>query len=608
MSISNSDDEVLIVGAGPVGLMVALELHCQGIPCRIIDKNPAPCEQSRALGIHARTLEIFETMGIIDDVLKAGQKLNVFNVYVHKRRVLHVALDELESPYPYVISLPQSQTERILIKELEKLGGLVERPVELVGVTQNVDGVCATLKFANGNGMEVYAPWLVACDGAHSIVRNSLNMAFEGSQYPEAWFLADVHADTALSQSEIHVFNEKDGLLAVFPFGNNRFRLVADVYSDSELIKPTDEGLRRRKNQKGKLKDPAFEKEPPTVIKERGLEVMKTLARLKDPTFEEFQSIVQARAAGRMKISDPSWLAAFTVHRRMATHYRKGRIFLAGDAAHIHSPVGGQGMNTGIQDAHNLGWKLALVISGAAPEALLDSYEVERHAVGKQVLRMTDFMTKVNTLRNPIGRGIRQRLAPFLAGQEVIQQRLKKNISELAVNYRKSPIVDDYRVGLIGARLGSRKHKELPEFGEWFTFDHGPAPGDRAPDANVFDLQANAMTRLFELLNGTEHHLLLFAGVRSVAKGLRSLVQIGNFVDKCYAGLIQVYLIAESDTVWSGVNSAALRLVDPDLSIHHRYGAGSECLYLLRPDGYVGFRSLPADKKSLAVYLQKIFH
>jgi hypothetical protein len=263
-------------------------------------------------------------------------------------------------------------------------------------------------------------------------------------------------------------------------------------------------------------------------------------------------------------------------------------------------------MNTGIQDAYNLAWKLALVVKGASPLNLLDSYEVERHAVAESVLKMTDFLTKVNTLRNPVARSIRTRLAPLLVAQEVIQQRLRRNISELAINYRKSPIVAENKVSLIHARIPGHTKEELPALGEWFSFEHGPAAGDRAPDTDLFDPKKSHVTRLFEVLHGGEHHLLLLAGARATTGGIRSLIEIGSYVLDKYSQWIKVHFIA-GDESWGQLPSGASMLEDPELSLHHRYGAASECLYLIRPDGYVGFRSLPADKNSLSKHLKQIF-
>jgi hypothetical protein len=286
--------------------------------------------------------------------------------------------------------------------------------------------------------------------------------------------------------------------------------------------------------------------------------------------------------------------------------YRHGRVFLAGDAAHIHSPAGGQGMNTGMQDAINLAWKLALVVNGAADDSLLDSYQIERHAVGQAVLKLSDFLTKVNTMRNPVALHVRNKIAPILAGQEVIQERMRNDVSELAISYRTSPIVAEHKLSLVHAKAIGHSTNDRPELGEWFDFDRGPRGGDRAPDAHLSNAERKPV-RLFECLRGPEHHLLLFMGARSSIAGNNTLSEMAGFIIDKFGRLIKVHTIAHDGFAAQSSQSEGSYLIDTDLSMHHKYGASSECLYLIRPDGYIGYRSLPADKLALDEYLSKIF-
>jgi 2-polyprenyl-6-methoxyphenol hydroxylase-like FAD-dependent oxidoreductase len=597
--------KVLVVGAGPVGLTMAFELQRRGISCCIIDKESAPTTQSRALAIHARTLEAFENMGIVDEILKAGQKLHAVNIYVHERRILHLTMDELESPYPFIISLPQAETERILASELKKSGIEVARGTELIEVSQDAEHVYATLKHADASISEETFDWLIACDGAHSTIRHKLNLEFKGSRYPDAFILADVNVKTTLPQTEAHMFHGEDGILAMFPYGNDRFRLLADVPFDSPLIKPTEN---QDKDVEATRETPEKNRpEENTADAAHGGGIPRSHLNLKKPTLEEFQDIVDKRGPSGLQISNPIWLATFAIQRRSVNHYRKERIFLAGDASHIHSPAGGQGMNTGIQDAYNLAWKLALVIEGASPVSLLDSYDSERHTIAKGVLKMTDFLTKVNTSRNPVARNIRAHLAPILVAQEVIQQRMRKTVSELAINYRKSLIVSEHKVDLVHALVPDHSSEEQPDISDWFSFDHGPGPGDRAPDASLFDGKTESPLRLFEALSDTKHHLLLLSGARNTSSGLKNLEELSKFVIDKYSRWITVHLIVAEQTYYPDFPANAPQLCDPDLSMHHKYGANSECLYLIRPDGYIGFRSLPVDLASLKKYLEQIF-
>jgi len=540
--------DVLVVGAGPTGLVMAAELTRHGARCRIIDQASAPSDNSKALGVQSRTLEVFEDMGVVNEAIARGVKVYGMNVYAADRQIVHLRLDELKAPYPFVLSLEQSETERILERHLQGLGVAVEREVQLTGFTQLDEGVTARLRYADGRDEEAQALWLVGCDGAHSTVRHSLDLPFEGAPYEERFALADVRLTDSWSDDEVHAFLADDGILAAVPMNHGRYRLVATLLGEASVGRETG------------------------------------------PTLEEFQALVDSRGPADMVLSDPVWLAEFRIHRRIVPHLRVGRVFLAGDAAHIHSPVGGQGMNTGIQDAYNLAWKLALTLAGKGHPSLLDSYHQERHPIAKSVLRGTDFFTRVILLRNPLAQRLRNLVWSFLASRKRIQERILTGVSELGVNYRRSPIVGEHRARL--ARGG---------------FAAGPAPGDRAPDATVVNPSTGATMRLFELLRGTEHVLLLFGGAEPIPEIYQTLETIGRTSLDRYGSDIAVYLVVAGTQRPAGFGWQGSTLLDPELSLHHRYGAGSNCLYLVRPDGYVGFRSRPADKVRLHGYLERIF-
>jgi hypothetical protein len=297
------------------------------------------------------------------------------------------------------------------------------------------------------------------------------------------------------------------------------------------------------------------------------------------------------RAVPDVVVDDPVWLAGFRIHRRHAPHNRQGRVFLAGDAMHIHSPAGGQGMNTGLQDAYNLAWKLGLVVAGKAPEALLDSYGAEREPIVEGLLRFTDALTRFATVRTPVVAGLRNHLLGFLAQQEVIQQRAARQIAELNVGYRNSPIVAESE----GSRFGQRR-----------TLG-GPRPGDRAPDARPLRRADGSQTTLFDALRGTQHTLLLFAGLDPGEGAAERLDELAAALTSRHGTLIRSYLVRAGDSSAAARPTAAELLLDPALSLHHRYGAEDECLYLIRPDKYVGYRAQPADEAALQTYLQRIF-
>lgn len=558
--------DALVVGAGPVGLMMAGELSRHGLSCRVVDENEGPSATSKALAVHSRTLEIFEDIGALDEALARGRRMHANNVYAGDKRLVHVELDELDAPYPMVLDLPQSDTEQILERLAASRGIEVERRTRLTGLAQDEGGVRATLD----GGEEVRARWLLGCDGAHSTVRHALGIGFEGAPYENVWLAGDVALDSVLPDDEFHVFLSPEGALAVFPLpAPSRARILFDLPDQAAAPGASDPTARR----------------PPVP----------------PPTIEDVQAAVAKRTGIKATVSDPRWLTGFRIHRRIASSYRHGRVFLAGDAAHIHSPIGGQGMNTGIQDAYNLAWKLALVTRAAARPSLLDSYQAERHPIAAATLQGTDVMTQLVTLRHPAARWARDRLAEVLSGVEVVQQRAMRNASQVAIGYRKSPIVAEHRGSLIAARLGLGG-PEQPSFAEWLDFGAAPRPGDRAPDA-----RCEGDRRLFDLLRGPRHALLLFDGADATAAGYRALVSIADRVQGRLGDAVACHIIVPrtsrpAELAWGG--SVVL---DPEGTMHQRYGAASECLYLIRPDGYVGFRSQPADAAALDAFLSRIF-
>ena len=548
-SASTQNPAALVVGAGPTGLMMALELTRHGVPCRIIDKLPHASTTSKALAIHSRTLEVFEQIGLIEEALALGLKEHGMNVYADGQRIIHMSFDELNAPYPFILDLPQNQTEQLLGARLEQMGVHVERQVELLDFSQDEQAVTATLRHADGHSETITTSWLIGCDGAHSAVRHSLNIPFSGSAYPEAFALADVRLNWPLPESEMQIFIRQEGLLAVFPMRGGRYRIIVETAAEA-----SDETL-------------------------------------PDPTLEDIQGYLNRFAPAGTTASDPAWLGAFRTHLRHAAHTRQGRAFMVGDAAHIHSPAGGQGMNTGLQDAYNLGWKLALVQSGQAHAALLDTYETERQPVAESVLHTSDLLLKMATLRSPITQQIRNRLLPLLVQQDVIQQRMTAQIAELSINYRKSPIV------------GEHLHSH---------FSHGrliggPRAGDRAPDAVPLLRADGSSARLFEVLRGAKHTLLLLAQTEHADESWRRLTAQAEEVNTRYCQQITTYLVAAGNAAPASNPEGISVLLDPEMALHQRYGAGSECLYLIRPDGYIGYRSYPADAAALNDYLKDLF-
>ncbi len=564
MTTQRKDDAtVLIVGAGPVGLAMACELTRYGIPVRIIEKEAVANDKSKALGIHARTMEVFENMGVVDKFLERGQKLHGANLFYERKRVLHLSFDELDTPYPFVLSLPQFETERLLSEHLRSAGIEVERSTQLLGFWQDADSVTCTLVHADGHEESVDFLWVIGCDGSHSTVRHRLDLPFEGAPYEENFALADVQVEWSNPEDELYGYLGEDSVMLVFPFGNGRCRVICE----SSVAQP--------------------EGEVP-------------------PELQYFQNAMDKLGPPGTKLSDPRWMTWFRIHRRCINKYRDRRVFLAGDAAHIHSPAGGQGMNTGIQDAYNLAWKLAHVVRGNAPESLLNSYEAERHPTAQMVLRGTDLFTRTVFLRSPIAQHIRNRVASWLMSHEVVQERAVRTGAMLAVNYRQSPIVGEQRAALTRVILPGARDPQEPGLTQWLDFAHGPCPGDRAPDEMLVDAATNSLKRVFECIRGTTHHLLLFTGVESSMADYRSLSAMAGTAYGAFGELLTVHFIVAGDQIPQELSSDASILLDPDFTVHHKYGASSQCLYLIRPDGYVGFRSQPVDDKTLIAYLSQV--
>lgn len=390
---------VLIVGAGPVGLTMASELARYGIAVRIVDKSAQRTDKSKALVLWSRTLELLDRGGGSAPFVDAGFKALAVNFLAADGKLMgHVSMETVQSPYPYGLMLPQCDTERLLEERLRGLGVLVERQVEMTGFTNKEGGVEAVLRHSDGHEETVSTDWLIGCDGAHSVVRHTLGVKFSGETLQSDWMLADVHMrGYPFPESEASVYWHQDGAFVIFPISPGRFRVLADL--------------------------PLTSAERPPA-----------------PTLEQVQAIITRRGPPGLIAYDPIWLAGFRINGRKVTEYRAGRVFLVGDAAHVHSPAGGQGMNTGMQDAFNLAWKLALVIHGSCKDRLLDSYSPERSYVGDQVLKDAGRLTTIGTLKNPVTQGIRNLVGRFMLGLVPVKSAFANSMTEVAIGYPQSPL------------------------------------------------------------------------------------------------------------------------------------------------------------------------
>lgn len=383
--------DVLVVGAGPTGLLLAAELARRGRSVRVVDRAAAPSPLSRAIVVHARTLEILRDLGLAEALVAAGTPLRSLRLHAGAGPPVEVPFGDLDTPFPFLLSVPQSATESLLARHLARFGLGVERSVRYVRHDADASGVTVHLD----PGGAVRCRFLVGCDGAHSAVRHALGLPFDGHPYEERLLLGDVTWATDLPRDALGSFLSDDGFLAAFPLPEGRWRLIGVRSAD---------------------------------------------ATGDDVTLAELQDAVDTRTPRGGALSDPTWIAGFRIHARQVDRYRVGRVFLAGDAAHVHSPAGGQGMNLGLQDAHNLAWKLDLACRGA-PDTLLDSYEAERHPVAAATLAGTDLVTRLGTARSRIARAARDTAARWFAGLPPVRRRVTRTLAELDTAYPDSPIV-----------------------------------------------------------------------------------------------------------------------------------------------------------------------
>jgi 2-polyprenyl-6-methoxyphenol hydroxylase-like FAD-dependent oxidoreductase len=520
---------VLIAGGGPTGLMAALELKRFGIAVRIVDEAEGPATTSRAMGIQARTLEEMELRGLADEFVRLGNRANGGDIYGQGKRLARIDFAGIASRYNYLLFLSQTETERILREALKAEGAAVEWGVKMAAFAQNPTGVTATLEHADGQIEELKVAYMVDAEGAHSVVRSSLGLDFKGSTFKQSYVLGDVHIDSTLVNTDFHIFSSEHGFMGLFPLGGSEFRLVA-------------------------TNSPAAQSDA-------------TQANDAPPTLEFLQSIYDQRSHVAARLRQMTWSSWFHINSRMVSRLRVGRIFLSGDAAHIHSPAGAQGMNTGIQDAINLGWKLALVLQARATEDLLDTYEQDRLPVMRSIVSRTEGLTEIVGTSSSIMRSFFLHMAPWIASADFVQKTATAQISQISLNYRNSPISDEHFAE--GSLLA----------------------GDRVPDSSL--RQANGKgegetIRLFSLLNPSRFTLL-----------------VANFADAASA----LEKISQSISSWQDmIDVVLIQSPQDEMAKQFQDVFGSKAsITLVRPDAYIGFRGTESSIPDLARYCKRWF-
>jgi len=540
------------------GLTAAAEAVRHGLSVRIVDARENPSIHSKALVLHSRSLEVFTDMGFVNHVLQSGQEFRALNIYAKGKALTRInfsSIDWQDAIYPFWLSIPQSETERCLEEHLARLGVQVERRTQLTDLTQQDDRLQATLTRVDDTGEIVSeevvdVPWLIGCDGARSTTRKLCRIPYEGTTADEVFILGDVQLEWEKPEDEGQNFISHDGILMVVPLPQPKcYRIIAHMPD-------------------------LFVGQEPEI------------------TLELLQSLMDQRTGMRIHLHDLVWSSSFTVKHLVAANHRQGRIFLAGDAAHIHSPVGGQGLNTGIQDAYNLMWKLALVHQGKGTEKLLDSYEVERHEVAEATIKKVSLATKVVTLKNPISQTLRNQLAGILANTDVVHNRLGREVGMLNISYSSSSVVAE---DIVQPKRSQQMRKVVGG-------SKGPSSGDRTPNVLFLD-EKGAPHSLVDYLYGIQHTLLLFAGLNDRGPS-QTLHQLQALVMQRYPGVIRCYLVtttAAHKSEWEGAV-----IVNKDGAIHRRYGATDEALYLSRPDHHIGYRSQPVIPDLFFNYLEQI--
>jgi 2-polyprenyl-6-methoxyphenol hydroxylase-like FAD-dependent oxidoreductase len=521
---------VLIVGAGPTGLLMACQLAIRNIPFRIIDKIEDHTTQSRALVIQARSLEIFDQLGIADNAVHQGQKVKALGVFLNGKKIVGIDVQDVGkglTKFPHILMLEQFKTEKILSDFLRDKGLKVERSVELVSFAQESGGVVSLVRHKGGKEETVNTTYLIGADGAHSVVRHQLQIPFGGKTYQQSLFVLDCKIKEDFPPDEMYLSFSEESFAGFFPLTNGRFRVL---------------GL-----------------------------IPKELENKETITFEDIAPGFGKRMHMNVTLYEPEWIAFYHSHHRYAATFREGNCFLIGDAAHIHSPVGAQGMNTGLQDAYNLAWKLALVVEGKANDALLDTYTEERIVVAKKLVETTDSVFNVVTNENPYIKAMRLHLIPsvlplllpLFEQQKLFRQTAFKTISEIGIEYESSSLSQGSSYGI---------------------FTPGtPKPGDRLPYVLFHDTHDHEKNIQNEI-DSKKFQLFLF--IRTEKKNDVT----DNFLKK-YKELLSVKVILYS----ARTNN-----------LFETFGVKDEGYFLIRPDMYIACRSQGLDFNYIYEYLQRI--
>ena len=516
--------DILIVGAGPTGLTTAIELARRNVNVRIIERRTKPSTRSKALVVHARTLEFMDILGVADEMVRRGYTSPGIDFSSNAEKPLRASMYGLDTRFPFILVLPQAETEAILERRLNDFGVEVERGHTLIDFKETADdGIHCQIESDAEDLIKIKSRYLVGADGSKSVVRQTLGLPFEGSSYDWTAFLGDVWLEGHHAEGGTEQYSSDRGLAFIVPFDDGSHRIV-------------------------------------TI--DRKYQADRDTRELK---IEELQESISAILSKPVQLREPKWLTRWGASLRQAPQYRVGRVFLGGDAVHTHSPAGGQGLNTGIQDAFNLGWKLALAAEGTAPDTILDTYNTERHHIGQKVLRTSDLLLRSLLLRQPLLRGLRTLLFRLLIPLPPVQRNLALNLSGLGISYETGT---------------------------------GELAGQRIPDMELMNAQ-HEMVRLYQLLDFPGYTMLLFIDPDE-ARQQRAKIDrlIENADDR-----LQVQVVLNNGLPELH-DFKANTLVDYRGDLETRLGAKTNRTILIRPDAYIACDLSTIDLEILTAELK----
>lgn len=546
-----TDYDVIIVGAGPAGLSLSIQLAKHGVRFQIIDKKSSYIEKSNAFALQSSTLHAFNQLGLADGLIQLGAQVRKVNAYIKGEPSFDIDFrKEIPTPFPYLLSLEQAKLEKVLYGFLLNMGHQVHWNAELTSFKQTKKGVSVEI-VQEGKKIHTSTSWLVGCDGTESSVREILNMPYQGNQVSEKFILADLAIEWGLNKNEGYAFLHPSDLFVVVPLGDGLYRVMT-----------TQEGVVDRQNI--------------TV----------------DDLVKKFKRLVPVPGV----LTTPKWLQGFEVQRRNVPQMRVGRVFLAGDAAHTHSPIGGQGLNCGIQDALNLGWKLAYNVKGWVEDQYLDSYDQERLPVAKATFANTNLAMNIVMTHSKIGQIIRDIIAPLILNYPAAQKQLKRIIADTPVKYNNSSVM------LTDKEASQNIARKIKD-----SVLGGVSIGDCTPSFELLKPKDFKRFQFLKLQQTTKHILFVMQGDQS--KDFKENYENFSCLKKNLQDFADCYYIVGEHAIDYTTFDQNLTdvFIDPDGRAHQAFNCSEQTLFLSRPDGYISYKG-PANLQSLKDFLKAHFN